>query len=93
MITCEECGRSTATTHSPTGRALCRDCYRLLTGLAGAGTVVADRGSSSEAVGTGLAAAGCAGSMEIETQHRARQRAKLAETTGFWARLTVRLLG
>lgn len=91
--TCEQCATLPATKVSPTGRSLCESCFAHLAGLSAVGTTLAGGGDPPSAVGAGIAATGFTSSMDIESQHRAGQRAKLAATEGFWARLKVRLIG
>lgn len=91
--TCEQCTDLPPTKVSPTGRPLCEACFAQLTGLSAAGSTLAGGGDASSAVGAGIAATGFTSSMDVEGQHRDGQRAKLAATEGFWARLKVRVIG
>ncbi len=91
--TCAQCNSPASSTASPTGRPLCGPCSLQLYGLAGAGTSLVSGGSPGDAIGTAIATAGHADSMDVEGQHRASQRKKLAAADGFWARLKIRLIG
>lgn len=90
---CDQCAKAPATQRTPTDRGLCDSCHERFVMGAAAGTVLADGGSPEQAVGTGIAAAGYRSSLDVEGEHRSRQRAKLAATEGFWARLKVRIIG
>ncbi|MBD8606587.1 hypothetical protein IFT73_06940 [Aeromicrobium sp. CFBP 8757] len=92
MNTCAECGVRRASKVSPTGRPLCEQCFATLTGLAAAAGSIGS-GNGSGAVGDAIGAASFAGAGAHEDARRAERRRRLAEASGFWRRLWIRLIG
>jgi hypothetical protein len=92
MSRCAECGAHRASTISPTGRPLCEQCFAKLTGLAAGAAAIASGGGAG-AVGDAVAASGFAGSVAGENARRADRKRRLAEASGFWQRLKIRVIG